>query len=56
VQADPNNARHTNNAARARIAGVRLFRAMAVRSFEAYTGLVVDDPAVVTQLNSLKPE
>ncbi len=55
----PTNTAFLRDAAAAGLAclsGFDLFRAMAVRSFEAYTGLVVDDPAVVTQLNSLKPE
>lgn len=38
------------------LSGFDLFRAMAVRAFEAYTGLSVDDPTVIAQLDALKPE
>lgn len=38
------------------ISGFDLFRAMAVRSFEAYTGLTVDQPRILPLLDTLKPE
>lgn len=38
------------------LTGFDLFRAMAVHSFEAYTGLTVDQAAVMPRLNALRPE
>jgi len=38
------------------ITGFDLFRAMAVRSFEAYTGLTVPQDEIMPRLNTLKPD
>lgn len=37
------------------LSGFELFKAMAVRSFEAYTGVLVDDPTVRAELDRLNP-
>ena len=38
------------------LTGFDLFRAMAVRSFQAYTGIMVDDPDVAHALDQLQPK
>jgi shikimate dehydrogenase len=48
--------RDANVAGLSILTGFDLFRSMALRSFEAYTGLHVDDAALHSTLDALRPD